>query len=167
MKVSLAPRLLSATAFGLAVILLSASPAAEAETLILPAGVACDGFDLRIDSTGGRRIERTFKDTNNKPVRTLSAGTGGQVTFTNAQTGATLSLKSNGSVTQTTTQDVNDFIVVTTGHLVLILFPTDVPAGPTTTLYVGRVVYRTDSAMNFTLLGTTGKATDICALLAS
>jgi hypothetical protein len=70
-------------------------------------------------------------------------------------------------VTQTTTQDVNDFLVVTTGHLVLILFPTDVPAGPTTTLYVGRVVYRSDALSNFTLLGTTGKATDICALLAS
>jgi hypothetical protein len=133
----------------------------------LPAGVACSGFDLRIDSTGGHRVNRTFKDTNNKPVRTLSAGTGGEVTFTNLQTGATLSLKSNGSVTQTTTQDVNDFLVVTTGHLVLILFPTDVPAGPTTTLYVGRVVYRSDALSNFTLLGTTGKATDICALLAS
>jgi len=30
---------------------------------------------------------------------------------------------------------------ITIGHNVLILFPSDVPAGPSTTLYVGRVVF--------------------------
>jgi len=167
MKVSLAPRLLGTAAVGLAASLWSAGPAAAAAPIELPAGVACSGFALRIETTGGHRVDRTFNDNNNKPVRTISAGTGGQVTFTNLSTGATLTLKSNGAVTQTTTQDVNDYLVVSTGHLVLVLFPTDVPAGPTTTLYVGRVVYRSDASNNFTLLGTTGKATDICALLSS
>jgi hypothetical protein len=47
---------------------------------------------------------------------------------------------------------------------VLILFPTDVPAGPSTTLYVGRVVFTVVGDV-FTLRSTSGTATDICAAL--
>ena len=52
-----------------------------------------------------------------------------------------------------------------TGHNVLILFPSDVPAGPSTTLYVGRVVYTIGTDGVFTLVSTRGTATDICAAL--
>ncbi len=52
-----------------------------------------------------------------------------------------------------------------TGHNVLILFPTDVPAGPSTTLYVGSVVFTVDLAAVFTVQRVSGKATDICAAL--
>jgi len=54
---------------------------------------------------------------------------------------------------------------VTTGHNIVILFPTDVPAGPSTTLYVGRVVISIDSAGNYTLLKASGSSADICAAL--
>ena len=53
-----------------------------------------------------------------------------------------------------------------TGHNVVIFFPTDIPAGPSTTLYVGRVVYTVDAAGVFTLLSTSGRTTDLCVLLA-
>ena len=165
MKVSLAPRLGAAT-FGLAVILWS-SPA-TAQTFDFPAGTACNDFNLRIVSVGGHQVQKTFKDTKNNVVRTLSAGTGGQLTFTNLATNATLALPSNGAVQRTSTQDGNLYMWVTTGHNLLILFPTDVPAGPTTTLYVGQVVFTVDNASGiFTLLGTHGKSTDICATLSS
>jgi hypothetical protein len=55
--------------------------------------------------------------------------------------------------------------VVTTGHNVLILFPTDVPAGPSTTLYAGRVVFMIDKSGIFALESTRGMSTDICAAL--
>jgi hypothetical protein len=55
--------------------------------------------------------------------------------------------------------------VTLTGHNVLFLFPTDVPAGPSTTLYVGRVVFHVDTEGVFTLQSTNGTATDICAAL--
>ena len=45
---------------------------------------------------------------------------------------------------------------MTTGHNVLILFPTDVPAGPSTTLYVGRVVVTVDSDGVFAVTDTNG-----------
>ena len=55
-----------------------------------------------------------------------------------------------------------------TGHTGLILFPTDVPAGPTTTLYVGRMIYSVDPSTGvFTFLGSNGRQLDVCALLAS
>jgi hypothetical protein len=50
---------------------------------------------------------------------------------------------------------------------VLIMFPTDEPAGPSTTLYVGRVVFDADAAFNFTLRSTRGTATDLCAALSA
>jgi len=49
---------------------------------------------------------------------------------------------------------------------VIILFPTDVPAGPSTTLYVGSVVYTVDRASGvFTVKTHSGTTTDICAAL--
>ena len=56
---------------------------------------------------------------------------------------------------------------VTTGHELVVLFPTDLPAGPATTLYVGRLIFTLDPN-TFTFLGIrsfTGKSIDICAAL--
>jgi len=64
---------------------------------------------LRIESSGGNRIERSFFDKSGNFVRFISAGTGSALTFTNLGTNVTISTKSNG-------------------HNILILFPTDVPA---------------------------------------
>jgi hypothetical protein len=99
-------------------------------------------------------------------VRTLSAGRGSALTFFNLSTNATLSLKPNGSVTHVTNNADGTSTWVTTGHNVLILFPTDVPPGPTTTLYVGRVTFTVDNVTAiFTLGKTSGQASDICAAL--
>jgi hypothetical protein len=160
----------SPTSFGLAFILWSLSQAAAAASDIYPAGVACNGFDLQVDSVGSPTVQKTFKDTKNNVVRYLNAGTGVRVTFTNLQTGATLVLAPNGAVQNIrTVQESNVFTYITTGHNILILFPSDVPAGPTTTLYVGRIEFTVDANTGgtFTLLKTSGNSTDICALLSS
>ena len=48
----------------------------------------------------------------------------------------------------------------------VILFPTDIPAGPSTTLYDGgRVLLSIDAIGNFTLKEESGKKIDICAIL--
>ena len=52
-----------------------------------------------------------------------------------------------------------------TGHTILIMFPTDVPAGPSTTLYIGRVVFTVDPALVATIVSTAGRRVDICAAL--
>ena len=138
------------------------TPGAPVEDEI-PAGIACADFDLRIEGTGGLRVDRTFVDRDGEVVRTLSTGTGSALTFTNLSTGASVSFSSTGAVQRTQISPDGTTTVTTTGSSVLILFPTDVPAGPSTTLYVGRVVFTVDAAGVFTLVSTSGRSTDICA----
>lgn len=161
MKALVSSRLVRATALGLAFGLVTALVAAQ-ETL--PAGVACS-FPLQFQVAGTPPDTKVFTDKEGNPVKSITAGKGVQLTFTNVISGATLSLKANGSVTKQTFNPDGTTTFVTTGHNVLILFPSDVPPGPTTTLYVGRVVFTVDNAGVFTLLGTSGKSTDICAVL--
>jgi hypothetical protein len=133
-------------------------------TFDLPAGDACDGFAVRVEGSGGNQIVREFRDSNGNLVRTLSTGTGSALTFTNLSTNATFSSTSNGSVARATNNPDGTTTWTRMGHNVLILFPTDVPAGPSTTLIVGRFVY-TDSNGVFTLKEVSGHTTDICAVL--
>jgi len=134
--------------FVITAVLGTASSAIAADfTIDFPAGLAC-AFNLRIEGSGGNQIIREFLDENGNIVRTLTTGTGSALTFTNLDTSATLSLRSNGAVTNVTNNPDGSQTMVTTGHNILILFPTDVPAGPTTTLYVGRVVFTIDSHRN-------------------
>jgi poly-gamma-glutamate capsule biosynthesis protein CapA/YwtB (metallophosphatase superfamily) len=97
--------------------------------------------------------------------RQISAGRGAQLTFTNLATGATIALRSNGAVEHKVFNADGSQTVTDTGRNVLILFPTDTPAEPSTTLIVGRLVFTIDPAGNFTVLSTSGKTTDICAAL--
>jgi hypothetical protein len=148
-----------------AALAVSADAVAAEHDVVFPAGVACE-FELALDLVGGdKRVERTFVDANGNPVRMLLAGVGSQLTFTNLSNDATIALPANGAVTQTVFNADGSQTVTATGHNVLILFPTDVPPGPSTTLYVGRVVFRVDAEGVFTLESTSGTARDICAAL--
>src|SRR3954471_15237415 len=143
----------------------SASAAEQDFSIVVPAGQACAGFDLGIHAVGSKRIMREFTDANGQVVRTLAAGKGYTLTFTNMRTGARVTLPSNGSVSRTTVNSDGSLTVESTGHNVIVFFPTDIPAGPLTTLYVGRIVYTVDAAGVFTLRSVSGKTTDLCALL--
>jgi len=131
----------------------------------LPAGVACS-FPLRVEIWNNtNRVFKEFTDKNGNVVRILTAGKGNTLAFTNLLTGETVQLKANGAVEHITLNADGSQTWEVTGHNVLILFPTDVPAGPSTTLYVGRVVFTVDTSGTFTLQSTSGTATDICAEL--
>jgi hypothetical protein len=129
------------------------------------AGRACS-FPLRIDFSGGHRVDREFTDKNGNPVRILSAGKGFLETFTNLDTGVTVTYKTGGSVSQIIVNPDGSLTFVATGHNVIILFPEDEPAGPSTILYLGRFVATVDP---ITFVGTvqeiTGTQIDICAAL--
>jgi hypothetical protein len=141
------------------------SCAAEDISYVLPAGVACAGFDLGVVGIGDKRIMREFTHRNGNVVRTLFAGKRYTLTFTNLSTGESLTLPANGSVQRTTVNSDGTSTVVSTGHNVIILFPSDLPAGPSTTLDVGRIVYTVDAAGVFTVRSTSASTTDLCALL--
>lgn len=138
--------------------------AAASFSVVFPAGLACE-FNLQVDGTGGHQIMKEFVDKNGDIVRVLSAGTGSALTFTNLDTADTVSSMSNGFTRSVKSNPDGTQTVTSTGHNVIILFPSDTPAGPTTTLYVGRVVYTTDNTGNFILEKTSGASADICAAL--
>ena len=125
-------------------------------------GRAC-AFALRVDGTGGHSIQQTFTNKDGT-VRVLTTGTGSERHY-NDMTGATVWLRSNGAVTRTTTMADGSTLDVLTGHNVLFLYPTDIPAGPSTTLYTGRVVFTATPNNDFTLLATQGTSRDLCAEL--
>src|SRR6266446_1640766 len=106
MTKSVIARLVCAATLTLAVVLGPASPstaADPADTVIdLPAGQACKDFDLHVEIRGGVQVVKEFMDKSGNLVRMLLAGKGSELTFTNLQTGATLTLKPNGSVTHIT-----------------------------------------------------------------
>jgi hypothetical protein len=166
-----------ALAVGLAAVALTATQPAFAqdpEPVFLPAGLGCPGFNLQFQATGGNLVTREFRDADGNLVRIITAGKGVDLTYTNygpdpddPVAGESVTVKTAGSVTQTVVNPDGTLTVTGTGHNGLILFPTDVPAGPTTTHYIGRIVYTVDPATGvFTLVSTTGQERDICAELA-
>lgn len=161
-------RLAGGTVLTLAGLAGVANPAMAADWIWdVPAGVACT-FQLRVENTGTNTVYKEFMDKQGNVVRTLSAGQGAQVTFKNPETGAALSLRPSGAVLHTTLNSDGTSTGFATGHTVLILFPTDYPAGPSTTLYVGRFSYTVDLKNVWTLdQKTSGKKVDICAALSS
>jgi hypothetical protein len=145
---------------------LAFAPMAPASADLFPAGIACEDFDLQVDVTGDdpQVDEKTFEGRDGS-LRILSAGTGSDLVFTNLESGATFSLTGNGFVSWTRIDADGSVRVTLTGHNVLIYFPTDTPAGPSTTLVVGREDFTIDSEGNFHQLSRTGHTTDICAAL--
>lgn len=130
-----------------------------------PAGMACS-FALRLESPGTKTLTRTFYDKDGNVVRLLFAGLGQDLLFTNVDTGAQYATRANGSSQKVTPHADGSVTIVGTGHIVQFQFPGDTPPGPSTTLYVGRVVVENDAS------GVTGsvdhrgaKPTDICAAL--
>src|SRR5204863_2568658 len=130
-------------------------------TMNFAAGEACS-FPLQIDITGASQVNKTFEAPDGT-MRVLSAGTGSDLVFTNLATGATYSLTGNGAVSWTRVDASGSARITLTGHNIVIYLPTDDPAGPSTTLVVGRediaVVLAT---FQFTRLSRTEKTTDIC-----
>ena len=130
----------------------------------LPAGLGCS-FALKIEQTGGNLIYKEFLDRNGEKRRIFQAGRGYDLVFTNLETGKTLTLPTPGSVSSTRINADGTQTVSATGHNVIVLFPTDVPAGPSTVLYIGRLVYTVDGAGTFVIQSFSGRTRDICAEL--
>lgn len=131
----------------------------------LDAGLGCS-FPLTVRGTDSKRHTKEFFDKNGLKVRIIEAGKGFNLTYTNEINNKSISFKGSGSVTKTSINNVTNVSTVTaTGHNGLILFPTDVPKGPSAVQYTGRIVYTVDAAGVFTLKSTSGTKVDICAAL--
>ena len=132
---------------------------------IFPAGLACADFDLKVEASGGTIKQHDITDRSGEVVRVILAGTGPALTLTNLTSGATYSTPSNGSVTHIAVNPDGTLTYRVTGHNILILFPTDVPPGPSTTLYVGQVGFTVDANAVFRVTSMAGRSVDICTAL--
>ena len=131
-------------------------------TVEFPAGMVCENFGLIVDGWGGKEHETVFKDKNGL-VRTITAGVGSKLLFTNANDKIkTFSTKSNGSITHTTINPDGSYVQKYNGHMILFMYPTDFPHGPSTTLYTGMVEASFDVNLVTTVLKEEGKKLDIC-----
>jgi hypothetical protein len=152
---------------GLAIGSTSAASAAEPFDFSFPAGEACPGFALGLNITPNpRQAFKEFEDEAGNVVRTISAGRGSELLFTNIDTDKTVSLTSNGSVSKTSFNPDGSSTVQATGHNVIILFPGDETPGPSTTLYEGRVVFTSTAEGSFKIISSSGPTRDICSELA-
>lgn len=151
-------------------VLAMATPAA-ALTIPLPQGEACEDFPVTLDiGDDSKRRTRTFTDRNGNTV-TMVTGAAESVSVTNAVTGESLTVTSRGARTRQTEHADGTTTVEFTGHLLLVLFSSDVGGDgltPTsTTLIAGRTVITIDENGVFTVESVSGKTTDICAALAA
>lgn len=148
--------------------LLLGSAVANSQDVVIdfPAGLGCADFDLRVGLwESPHRVYREFTDKAGNVVRFLSAGQYGAMSFTNLSTNASVQLPSKGGVNQSRWLADGTEEIVATGLSVVIWFPTDIPPGPSTIQYVGRLNYTIDPSGVWTQTNFTGKSYDICAML--
>jgi hypothetical protein len=175
MKTSNIIRSLAFSALAAAALVAPAQPALADDPLILPIGVGCADFNLGLSGAGGKLHTKEFFDADGNLVRILTAGKGVLLTYTNYGTdpdnplaGESITFRTDGSVTEIEVNPDGTLTYTATGHNGLVLYPGDVPAGPSATQYVGKIVFTVDPATGiFTLVSTSGSAVDVCAELAS
>jgi hypothetical protein len=137
----------------------------EFDSGVLPKGQACPGFDLHVVGTDGQAQILTISRAG-ETVREIEGGMGWNLTYTNVQTGKSVFFPSDYYLRDTVTHKNGMRTVTNVGSFAIIMFPTDVPAGPSTTQYKGLVVYSATPTNDFTILRTKAASTDVCAMLA-
>jgi hypothetical protein len=129
-----------------------------------PAGQACP-FGINIEVSDGRHTNfREFLDKDGNFVKFLITGNSPGLVVTNTTSGESYALKSRGQQQRFTPNADGSETYRGTGHTLIIYFDTDVP-GPAAIAYIGQVVVQIDAGNVFTLLKSSGKEIDVCALL--
>lgn len=135
--------------------------------VVVPAGAACD-FALGIAGTGAKARIKTFANGSQ-----IISGKGYLLTYTNADTGKSVSFETNGTSEHTSAPDADNVVTITSrGSTGLILFPppdaSNVPGvgAPSAIQYTGRIVFTFDlDDGQTTLLSASGTQRDLCAEL--
>ncbi|HEX5829183.1 MAG TPA: hypothetical protein VFY23_16775 [Candidatus Limnocylindrales bacterium] len=142
------------------------APAAAADDpFVFPAGMACE-FALGYSGTDAMpNVSRTFYGDDETMAWSLDTGRGGTATLYNMDTDAMLTIGTTGARARTVYHPDGSSTSELTGGWILIMFPTDDPAGPDTTQVLGRITYDTSAGGVTTLKSVSGRQLDICAAL--
>ena len=145
----------------------SAAPAPSGPpdaTVPFDADLACT-FPLTVELWDGNGHTRLVTDKDGFPKFVFS-GTGNTFRFTNATTGQSTIQMSQGAHQQIIQYPDGSLKVTSDGALLVVWFPTDIPAGPSTTYYNGHSVLAISAAgVGTWVTPPRGHARDICAEL--
>jgi hypothetical protein len=133
---------------------------------VVPEGQGCRDFALGLDNIA---FPPTRKSTtvNGTEVILLASGKSGAITYTNIESGESVAFSSRGTLLKETSLGGTKVLQEFSGNVGLVLFPTDVPAGPRTIQLNGRLVAEFDKATNATVVRKlVGHQIDICTRLA-
>ncbi len=132
-------------------------------TIPFDAGLACH-FPLTLEQWDNKTHTREFTDTHGN-MHSVSTGKGHDFRLTNNTNGKSTTQKSQGFEQHIVTYPNGSQKYTTNGALLLIMFPTDIPAGPSTTYYNGHTELFIAADGVGTLEPTHAHARDICAEL--
>lgn len=144
---------------------LAAPASADTQTITFDGPTAVCKFPVVVTFTGqGSQMSKSFYDKAGN-LRTISAGTGYALTFTNgADTNHTFSTAPNGAVNRSWTYADGSSIGVMTGHNAVFMYASDV-GGMKARLYTGKVVISIDPRGTWTIVTNSGREIDVCAAL--
>lgn len=153
----------------LAGLTLLAPPAANAEEIFGPFE-ACPNFNVSLSFSGGNQGLRVTR-VHDGVIYTVTSGSGTTIKFyaVDPDTGVLLrsvTFDTKASVTKTAQSGDNTTYQIN-GFGTLLLFPTDQPGGPSTTVYNGTVTFTlvTDTGLLVSTVVNKGRQFDICAAL--
>lgn len=139
--------------------------AAAAPDYVFPAGIACQ-FPLGYTQADALpNVWRDFTDEEGTVTWSLLAGRGGSITFTNMRTGATYSTATTGTHARYLYHEDGSTTMYAAGGWIQIQFPTDKPAGPSTTQVIGSMVVQIAADGMTTITRMSAHQIDICAAL--
>jgi hypothetical protein len=132
-------------------------------TVPFEAGVACS-FPLTIEGTNAKGISTEYTDKDGN-LNVWLTGKGYAFRYTNTTTGKSTTTKSQPAAQHTITYPDGSQRITTYGASLIVMFPTDIPAGPTTKYYNG-VTDMTITAQGVgTLIDEDAYGIDICHVL--
>lgn len=136
---------------------------ADDDITVFPAGFACE-FSLQSDTSQFEQTDRVISNPRGDVVHGIYYGYG-DITFTNLSTGKSIVKNLGGAVLHDRYYNDGTILSTMTGEFMIVLYPTDTPAGPSTRIYNGRMNYRTDVDGNWIVLNFRGTSFDVCAAL--
>lgn len=131
-----------------------------------PAGVAC-AFPLQVDYSDMQLNYREFYDKDGNFQGMMLVGKGFVVTLTNLASGATLSQEVKGTSFRDILNPDGTETIASSGNFFMIMYPTDIPPGPSALMYTGHVELRMDAGGVSTISHLSGQSTDMCAALSN
>ena len=128
----------------------------------------CPDFAIGVTASNGKvHVKEFFDETGEIVVRSITVATGVVLTYSNAETGKSVSYKTSGSVSRIVNNPDGSQTVTATGHNGILLFKDFDVDGPSTTQYTGKVVYTVSPIGVFDVVSHSGRAINVCAALSS